>query len=33
MGAILFCVLLFYILLRIAFIVRYGKNDSINGRK
>jgi hypothetical protein len=33
MGLILFAVLLAYIVLRIAFIVRYSKHDRIKGRK
>lgn len=33
MGIVLFSVLVLYILLRIAFIVRYGKHDQIKGRK
>jgi hypothetical protein len=33
MGLVLFSVLVLYIVLRIAFIVRYDKHDRIRGRK
>jgi len=33
MGLILFSVLLAYVALRIAFIVRYSRHDRIKGRK
>lgn len=33
MGAILFAILLLYIVARVAFIVRYGRHDKVKGRK
>jgi hypothetical protein len=33
MGPILFAFLVAYVILRIAFIIRYRKNDKIKGRK